>query len=124
MKRILFFLGAIGITALLIAGSSNQSNATINTNSVILNTVEKINNPVVNEQIKIQPVKVDTANSGLSNNNYYQNSAGNTVHSPAYELKENTIPVGASALCGDGTYSFSQSRRGTCSHHGGVAEWL
>jgi hypothetical protein len=24
----------------------------------------------------------------------------------------------------DGTYSFSQSRRGTCSHHGGVAKWL
>lgn len=33
-------------------------------------------------------------------------------------------PRGASALCKDGTYSFSQSRRGTCSHHGGVAQWL
>ncbi|WP_289144502.1 DUF3761 domain-containing protein, partial [uncultured Bacteroides sp.] len=28
------------------------------------------------------------------------------------------------ALCRDGTYSFSKSRRGTCSHHGGVAKWL
>lgn len=26
--------------------------------------------------------------------------------------------------CGDGTYSFSQNRRGTCSYHGGVAEWF
>ena len=33
-------------------------------------------------------------------------------------------PVGASAVCRDGTYSFSANRRGTCSHHGGVAEWL
>ena len=60
-------------------------------------------------------------NSGLSNDNYYTNSAGTSVHSPAYS---NTIPTGATAKCADGTYSFSQSRRGTCSHHGGVAEWL
>jgi hypothetical protein len=24
----------------------------------------------------------------------------------------------------DGTYSYSASRRGTCSHHGGVSQWL
>jgi endonuclease YncB( thermonuclease family) len=33
-------------------------------------------------------------------------------------------PYGATAICNDGTYSFSQHRRGTCSHHGGVREWL
>jgi hypothetical protein len=33
-------------------------------------------------------------------------------------------PAGATARCNDGTYSFSQHRRGTCSHHGGVAVWL
>src|SRR2546422_197977 len=33
-------------------------------------------------------------------------------------------PPGASAICNDGTYSYSQHRRGTCSHHGGVARWL
>lgn len=59
--------------------------------------------------------------SSLSNNNYYTNTAGNEVHSPAYS---NSIPVGASAQCRDGTYSFSQSRRGTCSRHGGVSRWL
>lgn len=31
---------------------------------------------------------------------------------------------GASARCRDGSLSYSQSRRGTCSHHGGVAEWF
>ncbi len=30
---------------------------------------------------------------------------------------------GASAKCRDGSLSFSAHRRGTCSHHGGVAEW-
>ncbi len=33
-------------------------------------------------------------------------------------------PAGATARCRDGTYSFSQHRSGTCSHHGGVAAWL
>lgn len=59
--------------------------------------------------------------SPLSNDDYYTNSRGNQVHSPAYAP---TVPVGAYARCRDGTYSFSQSRRGTCSHHGGVAQWL
>ncbi len=59
--------------------------------------------------------------SNLSNNNYYTNTYGNTVHSPAYS---DSVPAGATAECRDGTYSFSQSRRGTCSRHGGVASWL
>ena len=31
---------------------------------------------------------------------------------------------GATAICNDGWLSNSQHRRGTCSHHGGVREWL
>lgn len=54
-------------------------------------------------------------------NGSYVNSAGNTVCSPEAAT---TAPDGATAKCADGTYSFSQSRRGTCSSHGGVAEWL
>lgn len=53
-------------------------------------------------------------------NGNYMNAYGNTVCRP-YE--SSSIPAGASAKCSDGTYSFSQSRRGTCSHHGGVAIW-
>src|SRR2546423_15303083 len=33
-------------------------------------------------------------------------------------------PRGATALCRDGTYSFSKHHSGTCSYHGGVAKWL
>jgi Predicted solute binding protein len=32
-------------------------------------------------------------------------------------------PAGATALCRDGTYSYSKHRQGTCSHHGGVLIW-
>ncbi len=56
-----------------------------------------------------------------NSNGTYTNSAGNKVQSP---VKAPSKPVGASAQCRDGTYSFSQSRSGTCSHHGGVATWF
>ena len=55
-------------------------------------------------------------------NGTYVNSAGNTVCRP--EESPSGAPAGATAECVDGTYSFSQSRSGTCSHHGGVARWL
>lgn len=51
---------------------------------------------------------------------YYINVDNNKVQSPTYY---DSVPAGASARCGDGTYSFSQHRRGTCSHHGGVSTW-
>lgn len=51
----------------------------------------------------------------------YINSRGDWVPSPRHAP---SAPAGASARCRDGTYSFSRSRRGTCSHHGGVAAWL
>jgi hypothetical protein len=56
----------------------------------------------------------------LSNSRYYTNSDGQRIHSPAYSRR---IPAGATAVCADGSYSFSQHRSGTCSHHGGVANW-
>jgi len=52
-------------------------------------------------------------------NGSYKNSQGNTVCRPSANNAG-----GATAICRDGTYSYSQNRRGTCSGHGGVAQWL
>ena len=65
--------------------------------------------------------KVEQSNSANGTIKYYTNSKGERVQSPTHY---NSAPSGATALCRDGTYSFSRSRRGTCSHHGGVAKWL
>lgn len=51
---------------------------------------------------------------------YYTNSGGHEVHRPEYRRH---APAGATARCRDGSWSFSEHRSGTCSHHGGVAEW-
>lgn len=53
----------------------------------------------------------------------YSNRDGNTVHRPAHS-KSGKVPLGATARCRDGSYSFSQHHRGTCSRHGGVSAWL
>jgi hypothetical protein len=65
--------------------------------------------------------KPNQAKQNCTSNGTYVNSKGQTVPRP-----ENCSepPKGATAQCRDGTYSFSKSRRGTCSHHGGVAKWL
>jgi hypothetical protein len=52
---------------------------------------------------------------------HYINAKGNCVLRPTQAA---AAPAGATAKCGDGTYSFSQTRSGTCSRHGGVAAWL
>jgi hypothetical protein len=68
-----------------------------------------------------QPLSPSTSGAG-SSDEYYTNSKGARVHRPVYS--ESGPPAGATAQCRDGSYSFSQSRRGTCSHHGGVSRWL
>ena len=52
---------------------------------------------------------------------YYLNASGSCIKRPTSAAR---VPAGATARCRDGSYSFSQSRRGTCSHHGGVGTWL
>jgi len=56
-----------------------------------------------------------------NSSDYYTAKSGHRVHRP---VKADRPPAGASARCRDGSYSFSESRRGTCSWHGGVASWL
>lgn len=67
--------------------------------------------------------EAETDEAQLTSHRHYTNSDGYDVHSPAKSLN-GQVPAGASAQCRDGTYSFSQHHRGTCSHHGGVAVWL
>jgi len=42
----------------------------------------------------------------------------------AAERATAAAPPGATARCNDGTYSYSKTHSGTCSHHHGVAVWL
>lgn len=59
--------------------------------------------------------------SSSGSSDTYTNVDGNQVPRPT---RAPSVPSGATAKCNDGTYSFSQHHQGTCSHHGGVAQWL
>jgi hypothetical protein len=79
---------------------------------------------------QIKPVEIETrqAETYVAPVPVYR-STPETTYSRQYETptitssssSESSIPT---ARCADGTLSYSTSRRGTCSWHGGVAEWL
>nr|WP_279629104.1 DUF3761 domain-containing protein [Caballeronia ptereochthonis] len=48
---------------------------------------------------------------------------GRVAHSSAHS-GSGAVPQGATAQRRDGTYSFSQHHSGTCSRHGGMAQWI
>lgn len=71
----------------------------------------------------VQPKATSTATPPTKQGRGYTNSLGQWVPSPV-RTADGQPPAGASAKCRDGTFSFSRHRQGTCSHHGGVADWL
>ena len=64
------------------------------------------------------PSHLDEAN--LWRHDCYVNTDHYDVHRPSATI-DGSRPMGATAQCRDGTWSFSQHQAGTCSHHGGVA---
>jgi Protein of unknown function (DUF3761) len=54
------------------------------------------------------------------NGNHYVNSSGVEVHSPSCGQASEGHET---AICHDGSHSYSMHRSGTCSRHGGVARW-
>jgi len=52
---------------------------------------------------------------------YYRSSDGRLVHRPSREV--NNAFGHETAVCRDGSHSYSHHHAGTCSHHGGVDHW-
>jgi hypothetical protein len=70
---------------------------------------------------KAQSNQAEGKDKNCTDNGTYVNSKGETVKRPE---TCSSAPKGATAQCRDKSYSFSHTRQGTCSHHGGVAKWL
>lgn len=64
-------------------------------------------------------VKAEKKSSSESPKTTYSESPKISQKSPEPEINNS----GATAKCRDGSLSYSAHRRGTCSHHGGVAVW-
>src|SRR2546428_10445513 len=78
----------------------------------------RLSGHVLQEYLSSQPTPL-TPRPGRG----YINSRGEWVPSPT-RTPSDSPPAGASARCRAGTYSFSRSRSGTCSHHGGGSQWM
>lgn len=108
---------AKGQTRITQVGKNGEKALTYN---VTLTDGKETARQLTKEEVIIQPMTEVTLVGTYvapSSGSGYTNSDDNHVASPSSD------PVGATAKCGDGTYSYSQHRSGTCSHHGGVAIW-
>lgn len=68
------------------------------------------------------PPLAQARSSCHSNGGTYTNVDGNQIPDPACLPKGKHVS-GETAICRDGSHSFSQHHAGTCSGHGGVAQW-
>jgi hypothetical protein len=101
---------------------SNVSNQPANAPDILVQTIEPATRAIIETPIqKSENTALNNGEIDASNNDHYINCDGKNIHCPAYY---DDAPANATALCNDGTYSFSRHRRGTCSRHGGVSQWL
>ena len=125
-KRFLLPATVFAITVYANSGTTPQSASIVDAPRPSIAAQHRATPAQVSEAQSVAPERVVTTptppilDSGSAGNGY-TNVDGAYIPSPRYS---NTVPAGASAQCGDGTYSFSTHRSGTCSHHGGVATWL
>jgi cytoskeletal protein RodZ len=127
VKKLLIGIGVFLFAAVAFAGGDNTNkNIQEPLGSMPAATSTNVQAPTTESPASVEstaPTASSPTSSTPSTNSgsTYTNVDGNTVQSPTYS---DSIPEGATAQCEDGGYSFSQHRSGTCSHHGGVAEWL
>lgn len=102
---VLFLLITLGLAC------ADSPNATGLNRSVTVANYNSNSTPNISPQKKASPVA-------------RRNSPSLHIPKTATPVPEKSYRSGASARCRDGSYSYSRNRRGTCSHHGGVAEWF
>jgi hypothetical protein len=116
-------LGSLAFVAIVASASNSPATApTATAQPTVTPTAQTA--PAVTApppQWQAKPYVVTAPEPQPAPNGAYTNVDGNSVSRP-YQAP--SAPAGASARCRDGSYSFSQHRQGTCSHHGGVSEWL
>ncbi|WP_086010799.1 DUF3761 domain-containing protein [Sciscionella marina] len=126
-SRIVGALGALGIITLTLAGcDTTESTPLPSTSSSAPSSVPELTStaptPEPTTPAPVTPVPTTVQRTPAAATPPKPRTHPRPAdHAP---LLTPVAPGGATARCADGTYSHSAHRRGTCSHHGGVAEWL
>ena len=109
---------AVFTNAISSSSTSTNTPTVVSVTPEVVQTTEVV---ITTPSITPLPFTLSPTPMAVCGYGYYINVDGNCIKDP---VQSNMIPQGASAQCRDESYSFSQHRQGTCSHHGGVAEWL
>lgn len=116
LTKCLIISVTVFLAVFLLSGcDSNYTTSQQNGSSNTKNVQQSQQQSNRNTEIQTQQNNPTTTSCG---SDYYKNVDGNCVHRPSNNCE------GATAVCRDGSCSFSQHRQGTCSGHGGVAQWL
>jgi beta-lactamase superfamily II metal-dependent hydrolase len=110
-------------------GSSGSYTAILKINGSQVETKSVTLNAGESQVVSFTVVKASTGNyavelGGLAGTFIVTEPSDSGCTCYSYTLKRDIPCEQATAICRDGTCSISTSRRGTCSHHGGVARWL
>ena len=93
--------------------SNSNSNMMSNSNNMMSNSNNMMSNTAANKP-------ANTATNSAAN----KPAAGNANTATNKIATTQKPPKGATAVCKDGTYSFSKTESGQCSGHGGVDKKL
>ncbi len=116
IAAIIIFVGALGSF-----GSKNTTSQS--TTNIVQPTVEVRKSTV--PQVNVEAPTITLAPTATPTPSPTPHIFPTATPTPVYIQPVESSPcAGASAICSDGTCSYSAHRQGTCSHHGGVAEWL
>lgn len=105
-----------GVTRVVTSGRNGQKTLTY---KVTFIDGKEVKRDLASETVTVAPV-----NEVKKVGTYVYIAPPTPAPKPSSSSSSNQIPAsGPTAKCRDGTFSYSQNRRGTCSHHGGVAVW-
>lgn len=122
------FLCGVAVTGMSTRGQADQVNAeaqarpTVTTTATATVTASPSAAPTPTVTVTAASTVTVTATATITADSATQSQDGSSWGGSAWGSTGDP-GYGATALCNDGTYSYSVHHRGTCSHHGGVAVW-
>jgi hypothetical protein len=126
-KKIIFAVFFVSMLFLACCGSQN-SNSTVDKPcdttpvSIVVNVYVQYPTPTP-EIVMYHPTAVVINPEQINNIDANATMFAQQTQNAPTPIPTSKHPIGSSGRCVDGSYTYSAHKSGTCSHHGGIAEW-